>query len=88
MKYIIIPTLTFLWAIIFTLGCFCVDVITTPLFSLWEGKFTKGMCWEPTYIMRFNTFLSPYFTKNPNGSTDFYSFDSYYYFIWGQGSYR
>jgi hypothetical protein len=80
MKYIILPILKFIWALILTIIYSIGKFIFLPLHLLWEFNLTNFWSYS-WYGDKADDILSPYWQPNSYIEKRYY-FKSYYHYIW------
>lgn len=80
MKYIIIPILKFIWALILTIIHSIYQLFNIPLYVIWHWNKNYPFQYE-IYKDEFDICLSPYW-KCTTFPTKLYTFKSYYHYIW------
>ena len=83
MKYIIIPLVKIIWALILTIMCGIATIISSIGETLWSLKFYKGIGFEPVELMWLDFDRASPFVKLPKYRGDSITYKTYFHYIWG-----
>jgi hypothetical protein len=84
MKYIIIPIIKFVWAIILTIFIFFLNVFNVLIEAVWNATLTKGTAFEIEEVSHYDedNCLSPYVEIPKRWGNRIY-YKTYFHYIWG-----